>query len=1417
MGRNAKKRQADTLRDLFKRGKRSRERETAGERASASASESGGGRGEAATVSDTVSNSAEFTSRVRAAVQTANDRFYNEAEVATRYAPQGSARAFLESAASPTDESAAVQISASGADASVSRIDELISARDNQSAARRSHSLLRSGVRPDSVVGVLADTESVVTVDDFVRRVLALETVDGTTKDWYDRPYQVTGFASEEPNPRYEELRAARDALERRRVGLIAERGRINAMQRALGSEAIARDTERRLELARRQLALYQPPETVQLLKPASEVRALNERWRALLGNKLATVYLEYERTTDAALGTSAALDENARGLVLENYMQRVVAPVFDRYLAQLRTSTYEDMPLTRETLQNYFYQFLQLVVESMLDDEVRNGEEALAERRAAQEEAAGRNFAFGLDDAVRGAAATDERAVFVGYLRQALRLHAIADYEQWLERWITDVDASDPGVLTPALKDSLRRAVRNMIEARENDYRARTARANRAVSMHRAPTEASVLEAYGNLITDEVASVRADTIVDQEDEEALRANIQAVLAGRADRIDANVLVHPRLNQLEVLQEQRGQREAQLRDTYPNAAASSDDDDEAQFVGVQQERAALAAALETLNDRANSIESQFKQFVPYTNFSALGAHGPADAAQGGFSPLNLAYPLDVSKTRRQREPLASTVMRQMETFDAEAIHSRAEQMRSLLSFGYAEELTLREINRIDYALKHLAQPTRSAPLNVLRRVGSAQPPLLFDVGVALRDELQLALHDNTDERLDNAVRELRSSAFQLRLFFVPRYVPGTDRIDGAQSEVLLFTKRLSANEKRTTLRVPSDPTGVGLGGRYRVEAQRLDDDGELVGPVYKSRFTANVRIFARCARDRAEYEVGTEEFGECTWVAAPRDAELAELADQLRLRIQGGTALQANADVPRIPGRNAPTVAGLPRTAFLPPWGDENEQSLFLAAAQELSNGAISAQFTYTAIFERAAKRIGAVMRAAILSRPNLRDSLRELAKRQSNLDWVAVLTQPTAVQVDASGDPHEMQLLALYEATSYNHSDRDMVETSPFDFAKLYDQFVPLADSGRALQLEIENMGVFEPQRRMDALDESAVQPVSVYGKRSIAQIPIATLLYTFYAPAVWHLLAWYERRFLNIMFDRFETMAREYRLRERRRVDANRLPSTMRMVPLIATLDAGQGPRDFAFEKANQRTVLRDATERAIDQRLATMLPRRAAHASNDPENFLRDNALDADWQERLQGLARRGLLIECEVLARDEATRRVSRSTTYRLAAPSSGAVKFYNNADARGKWRGEHSYLSVQPEVYDIDIPILRRASLDAPASIVQRGSAPADKNFDFDALHGMIEARITRYNAVQRNVGMAAGSRRAALQTIGSELHDLELLHNFLALVAPPVSVGASFTADQLRHSFRDRPQLFRNLRAMLSLNRGTRV
>jgi hypothetical protein len=83
---------------------------------------------------------------------------------------------------------------------------------------------------------------------------------------------------------------------------------------------------------------------------------------------------------------------------------------------------------------------------------------------------------------------------------------------------------------------------------------------------------------------------------------------------------------------------------------------------------------------------------------------------------------------------------------------------------------------------------------------------------------------------------------------------------------------------------------------------------------------------------------------------------------------------------------------------------------------------------------------------------------------------------------------------------------------------------------------------------------------------------------------------------------------------------------------------------------------------------------------------------------------------------------------------------------------------------------------------------------------------------MIEARVARYNAAVRNDELPPATKRAALQSVGAELRDLELLYNFLALVAPPLSPHANMDAQQLRRRFMDRPKLFAALRSMLAVN-----
>jgi len=1343
---------------------------------------------------------AAMAERVGEAAREAQDRFYHAPDVAARYAHADNVREFLATGASAGGSGEAARVSMSRVDASVSRIDELIADRDSAAAAaRRAGAFARSGVSvdPRTPAGALLDEAHIVSIDDFARRVLGLDSIDGLGNELFDEPYQVAGLAGREPNPRYEQLSAMRDALERRRDALRDDRSRIRSVQRAIGPGTLVRDAQER-EALRRQLVLYAPIDSVQLLKPASEVRALNERWRNLLGDALLRIYADYESATargyDVADGDGAVRD----GIVAQ-YVQRVAAPVFNRYVEQLRSSTYEDMPLTLEVLRDYFYRFLRLVLDSLMRDESANGEEALAALRAAQAEAAGRNFAFGLDDAVRRAGATDadadapgapdERAVLIGYLRQALHLYAVPEYAAWLERWLADIRAREPGAVSDAVAKALRDAVRRMVEGRERAYRERVKTIGRPIPRYRPPAERDVVRAYRQLVTNEVALERAKALAEQDDDESLRVELQQLLAERLDALDPEVLVRPRIDRLELLATQRAVRESAIRAAFPAG-------------GTEAESRAREAALGALAQRAELARAQLALYAPLAP-DATESHGPADEAATDFDPLDLSYPLDVNKARAQTPQLTALVLRELERFDAAGLHERANEMRAVLSYSYADRLTWREINRIDYALEHLALPTRPAPLTVARRVRATQSALQLDAQLELRDELKLARRgEATDERIEAAAAALRTGRFEVRWLFKPRYAPGTDEIDSTQRERVLRTERLAPGQTRATLRVEADgDTCVSLGGLYRVEFQALDADGTLTGAVYRSPFTANVRIFARCCRDQTEYEVGTEQFGDCEWRAAARDAELAQLAEDLRVLVTEGR--RGRQEVARARLRSAGVASRLDAGLFRAPWGADDEASLLAALGHDLADGSVRAQFTYTAIFGRFVKRIAAQMRAAFRQR-NLDDS------GLTDLGIVALLVDPEAGGGNrVRAEPLSMQLAALYQTSKLCFADRSLGEASRFELSDEYD----IDRVGRvnvvALRVALDDERIFAPQRTVDSLPSDAVETLRYGTTRSLAQTPLATMLYAAYAPAVWQNLSARERRYVHALFDRFERFAEHYRAAERVRMYADELPSATRSLPLLATLDAGEHRR--AVDAWHHRTPILAPIESRIDARLARMLPSAVARQSDDPARFLHDAALEADWRERLGALARRGLVVEHELLRRDERSNVMRRSIEYRLAPPDAKLSRFYANTAARTHWRGAHSYRSMQPDVYELALPA------DGPARVVRRGSAPRNLGFDFDALHELIEGRVARYNAAQRNADLPDATRRAALATVAGELRDLELVYNFLALVAPPVTPHARLGADELRRRVKDRGALFASLRALVAVNAATSV
>ncbi len=1285
-------------------------------------------------------SAASFESRLASAVRSTNCTFYPSTEVAARYAHAPPVREFL----STEGVEASAIVSSMGQAAQVhtetlSRIDALITEQQNGEAAARINYgrqviASASGLDPRTPAGALeygrADGRA-LSIDEFAARVLGIDSIDSVGDDLLREPYQVNGLSVEEDNPDYLALQEDRAQLELRREQLQFERQQLIDLRSARGVASAAEEARIREQL-REQLMLYAPIESVQLLKPASQVRELNERWRNLLGSALARIASDYQSGTAAGLQAAPGASADA----LQLYMERVRNPVLNRYVAELRQATFEDMPLTREQLESYFNRFVGVVVTAMAADERRLGEQALAEAREEQISAADRYFAFGLaaaaaeqpiegfvpedltpvPSAASGTTPADEERLVKAYWRDTLYVYATEDYVRWLDRWLADFQQRQPGLLSQTGADTLRESVRKLIDGRARMYRERIAQLGRALPPYVPPSEAEMVRAYTALVTADVALMRARTLVDQEEESALRTQIQSALRGRIQVLPLEVLLAPRVDRFEILEQERALLERSLRDSFVAPGPGADE----RAAAFQQR--ALDTSLGELALRKTVVERALLAYAPRVG-AGVGSRGPDDS-EGGVS-YDLSYPLDLIKTQRQLGALEARVSRQAQRFDGDAMHERANSLRSVLSYSYAERLLQREILRINFALKHHMLPTRVAPLVLALQATDTRRPLVLTASIGLRDELELALRAPDellrDARIDEVQRALSTASFEVTWFFRPK----EERADGSIAEAPVgASETLAAGVRTARLLRYGDKSMAELAGTYRVEFRLLNGDGNRAA-LYKSRFQATVRVFARSRRCARDYEVGSEAFGDCEWCETARDDATTDFATDLALLVTRGQQAVDEARERRANDRRSVLAA----SQFETPWGGESERAIETALARfDVED------FRYPKLFAHLVRRIGGRVREALAAADGGFGSLISYA---SDLKLLALL-------VDRSTVEKEAQLVALRGSASGTWSDARVGDSSfSFDGAS-----VPAS--------------IFEPLHKFETLPNEEIELLAVAtAPADVTQVPLASMLLACLTPPLWQILSATERRFVHDLVRRFERFGFEQRERYYQTVredlivrNGNFLPVVVEAPLLRASVYAyGTGLR--LMQRDSPLVSLGD-TELGmrVDRQLADMLPASVASRArnwlsfgrgdtdNDYEDMLLDRELLADFQERVRRLQRNGLA------SIDE------------------------NDCERRQTWLGTDSFTTDQPDRYEIEIG-------ERGARILKRGSQPLNKGYDFGGIHALLQNAVDEYNTAANDTRIVAAARARALARIGDRVRDLELVFHFLAFVAPP--------------------------------------
>lgn len=1405
------------------------------------------------------------TERVRLTFHTAN-------QIAARYGGIDGTAAFFAADQTVATGARGVASSSSGTQSNSNTIDDLLAANRNASSER----LLKTGTR--STDALLADRDNVLSISDFVSKRLGLDSLDTLGRELFQKPYRVTGLSMTVPNAKWAQLEAQRAELELRRKKLVRQ-GRLfedNRTHLAIEDEAE--------ELAR-ELSVFVPIEDVELIKPDAEVRAINSYWHNLLIEPLVALYRDVEETTLRSLRAAHGTNVDAADAegIAALYLQRVAAPVFDQYLEQLRSSNFEDMPLTREILEDYFYRFMAHMIEWLLRLKRQQGEQARAALQQRVIDDAALNQPGGIarqaeewqrvidedeeeplfqaEASVFEALSEEERARRIGiaYLREALYIYATPVYEQWFESWLVLMKNDLGDELDENTELTLRRSLRNMIEGRERTRREREMRQARGLAPYEPMSQSAVVQSYTRLINNDLALRRIKKLEELAANEQLSTEIATALnplAGGAEpSLTSDVLLHPRFDRFEILANEVAERRKQITDTFRISLENGDD-------GVmsderwQRDKAALRAggeaALQDLDNRAKTLRDQILYYSPL-NGRAVGVHGPRDEPDGsGFSPHDLSYPIDITEARRQSGSTAAFVARFSRQFDADALHRRLERLRSVLSYDHAEQMVRRDLMRIEYILNHLTTPETEVAARIDRSLTSARP-LVLSANLELRHELQLLTQMPSDLLIDDRVaearRQLRETAWTVTWFFKPRY--GDD--SGTTREIA--KEELPAGAIASTLSRPSMPDEpLALGGLYWVEFS----DGTT---TYRSEFTATVRVLAQCKRSGQTFEVGTEQHGDAVWREWPRDEKIRASAEEALVLVTRGDAAWQRLMEERASNERIRNSAQLPaESLFLPPWGGEDEASLMMAFHTLRKE-----DFQWRGIIGNVVERIGGQLRRELVAfadqQPETREALAPFI-RASDMALFALIVDRRilARDTDAGDIIRAVQLHALQQAQRGAWSDktvggaevllRGMADSTLGDplFAnpaayrpenlrvRLNDETL-LAEA--RVQLELED-NVFHP----DVLPFSAVQQLHWGYDRGVDELPLTTTLAALYTPAVFRNLTWREQRFIHAMHQRFENFARAFRMREREQLyfanTAGQQWSTR--VPVSLADDWGNNMSDTRQDLRRQLGGAPQipAIDNEIDRRLArataqsiatqlttrqftgvleesgngflrTQYVRSGVHADDnamaaeDQRTFLLDAATWSEFKELLQQrLVRRGLVTVYEIAGLD------GRQYTYDIKSDrrfDAAFTRAFSNRQTRQEWEGAFSHKTDQPDIYIV--------SLEGKASVVQRGSVPLDKGYDFRGIHTLIERTAREINGIDDDVALTRQGKTRARERLVRRFLDLVLAYNYFAFVAGPLTGRRVLMADELEELLDERGKFFARIGEAAGATGGT--
>ena len=1206
----------------------------------------------------------------------------------------------------------------------------------------------------------------ILDVENAVRQHLALLAPDATqgarliADDISKRKFVVRGLSQRVPNPQRARLDVRRQRLEQQFDYVQRQREEYDRLYVQYGrpaEEMTARIYESELE-QRARLEFFQSfraPQALSLAKPPSAaVGEINEHWLTPLANVLKRLDTAYTRSTPY------------RTAELVRYH---VHPIIEQHAAQLRSSSFEDMPLTAELVRLYFDRYIETAYKRVFEPP-----------STTDVNAADADIMAALDDSLAGDAsslghafrATDQHsAVMLAFYSSVLAVHANRDYKIWLQQWIAkNPDAADDADPDRKARKLVALAAVEEFVAKVIDTAERQAREEQPFS--RAVRALSIDEyaaAFARLVRYEVAQHRADnlrseTSLAQEFDDYLQApalhpkpfprailndmprevwdDLDAALLRARRRLPDDVNEQARLDArynaaLDAIAEvvPAGRRvyahspidsesavfaatpalstvdfsalvvEALKGDDRIDISALPDADVNA--IVDARAREADAAANDDADRNAIAERARaLKERIEAVWPAALNYAEYRTHVSDRWTPLNLAYLIDRDLTERAKKDISAEISVLWPMFDVEATHAKADLRRLAFDNLYANQRLITELSQVRYLLDHVLSDTVERPLDIERLVYDSSP-LVLEARLDLAPELAARIMYVPERDRPKADKQALTALAELDASsFVLEWLK---RPHGAADERVIATVTLPAQR---TARLDL------LGGRHYMHAQPehlLDVAGDYRARVWQLDARGN-----RVGQPfESLYTARVRMVAECVRDGA-RFVPVIGSSGAAQHRECVWQPNPADATHYRdVCALDALVRRGLdeyerirsPPATFddleLPPWGASDPEHLM--ALVQLGEQRIRALFTFEAM-------IGAFV---------ARFAKRVRARRRQ-------------LQLLPSSDLELLGAVVIEEAAQHSAVDAlAEIGALPSDL----DTRLRPTQKGSG-DADIETVGRAQTNAR--ALTNSEPQLQIGHFLRSVRDVPLPSLMAALRHPLVVEYQTGRERRFFRKVAVECAALADMYRTG----VAANE------RIPIHPT----QPGYSTALTARFDAQINAELGEMGADATLNGVVRYYPAIA----DGTFYDTDSDAEFR--------------CLI-----------------LNMPTYGSPDTPTPPNHEGFWFAAHSFETNQPQLAALTKSAATFVSADgvefaASIALKRRGSEPIGRGYDYHGLHQTLEQRVRAYNEA------AAGRARASSQELQTAMNDAGravTVYNYFAFLAPTLPAGNFITAGDI--------------------------